>query len=60
MYNSEKKNTNITFEYTYITPEGRYAYINWSVTMNGNFTPNVAQFEDAFSSLIFPGRSIFQ
>ena len=60
VYNSEKKNTSISFEYTYITPEWRYAYINWSVTMNGNFMPNASQFENLFASLEFPGHSIFQ
>ena len=60
VYNTEKKSTNIIFEYTFVTWDNQYGYINWSVTMNGNFTPDVEQFQNLFSQLILPGRSFLQ
>jgi Trypsin-like peptidase domain len=58
-YNSEKKSTNITFQYVYQTTLWRYAYWSWSVVLPWERSPDLTRLQSLFTSLQYPGQSLF-
>ncbi len=55
-YNNEKKTTNITFQYLYQTPLGKYAYWSWSGERDGDHSSETIRLKQLFSSLSYPGQ----
>ena len=59
-FDPDKNLTNIVFEYTYITDNGRYAYWTWSSMIPGEFQMDTSRIQHIFTSLVYPGKSILQ
>jgi hypothetical protein len=55
-YNSEKKSTNVTFQYLYRTPGGQYAYWSWSASIAGEQPVDLTRLKSIFTSLTYPGQ----